>query len=45
MGILDPSESDKDPGKKPRFLQDISVVIVVALGVVAFFIVKWIWKW
>jgi hypothetical protein len=29
MGILDPSKEDQRDEKKPRFLQDIAVVLVV----------------
>lgn len=29
MGLLDPSKEDQSEERKPRFLQDISVVLVV----------------
>lgn len=42
MGILDPSQSDLDPEKRPRFRQDIAVVVVVAVGVLVYLVTEWL---
>lgn len=40
MGLLDPSEEDQREEKKPRFLQDFAVLIVVGLAVLIYLLLE-----
>lgn len=42
MSLLDPSDEDKNPQKKPRFRQDIAVVVVFAVMVLVYFLLEWL---
>lgn len=40
MGLLDPSKEDERTEKKPRFLQDIAVVLVVVVILIVYAILE-----
>lgn len=42
MGLLDPSESDTEEQKKPRFRQDLLVLLIVVGGAVVYLLVDWL---
>jgi hypothetical protein len=42
MGLLDPSEDDQNQDKKPRFLQDFAVVIILVGAFLLYFILDWL---
>lgn len=42
MGLLDPSEDDRNQEKKPRFLQDFAVVIVFVAAILVYLLLEWL---
>lgn len=42
MGLMDPSEDDKQGDKKPRFLQDFAVVIIFVSAALIYLLLEWL---
>jgi len=42
MGLFDPSESDNEDKKKPRFRQDLMVLYIVLGGVILYLLIEWL---
>lgn len=42
MGLLDPSEDDQRREKKPRFLQDLAVVIIFLAAGLIYLLLEWL---
>jgi hypothetical protein len=42
MGLMDPSQDDQQREKKPRFLQDMAVVIIFLLAALIYGILEWL---
>ena len=42
MSLLDPSQEDQNPQKKPRFRQDIAVVVVFVVMLLVYLLLEWL---
>lgn len=42
MALLDPSDEDKNPNKKPRFRQDLAVVFIFVGMFIIYLLLEWL---